>query len=152
MSDEENNLVAKCLKQDFGLEMTTSIINHKREENKVSISTIRRSAHDTFGGRCHNRATKKTGCRDVESAWARARYQFGLQLQQQFRVDTPGPSMIGDTVVKLFDKVPYAGVITSFNEVNGYYTIEFEDGGELDLEFDQLRVADLKKIDRRQVL
>ena len=66
--------------------------------------------------------------------------------------------MIGVTVVKLFDEVPYVGVITVFNkmtddnEVDGCYTIEFEDGGELELEFEKLHVTEWKKLDRRQVL
>lgn len=112
-----NNTVANCLRENFGLELTAAIVNHKLGEgNEVSLSSVRRSAKQVFGGRCHNRATKKTGCRDAESAWCIGRYHLGLQLQQQFRVDTEGASMVGTTVVKLFDGKPFVG--TAHNHLN----------------------------------
>ena len=82
LTEEDNRTVAKCLRLDLGLEMTHTIVNHKRgDDNEVSLSTIRRSAHTAFGGKCHNRATKKTGSRDVDSPWTNGHKQFGLQLQ-----------------------------------------------------------------------
>ena len=98
----------------MGLQLTHAIINEERTRsglNSVSVSTVRDSAKKEFAGKCHNRGTKKTGSKDKTSPWAKARLQFGIQLQQQFREDTPGESMIGKTVVKMFDDEVYMGKI-----------------------------------------
>ena len=162
LTDSESRLVAKCLRQDFGLEMSTAIINHKLGDgNEVSLSTVRHSAKTVFGGKCHNRATKKTGNRDVNSPWCQGRFAFGLQLQQQFRDDdTPGPSMIGVKVVRLFDGVPFVGTIIEFDTAEKFYKVYYksedapnDEASDMEeLEFDELRVSEWKKLDRRQVL
>ena len=99
MSVELDKTTATCLRGNFGLEMTTCIVNHKLGSgNEVSLSTVRRSAKQIFGGKCHNRVTKKTGCRDPDSPWCIGRFHMGLQPQQQFRVDTEGGYMVGGCV------------------------------------------------------
>ena len=133
--------------------MTHMIVNHKLgANNEVSLSTVRRSAKQVFGGKCHNRATKKTGSRDINSPWANARLAFALQLQQQFAEWTPGPSMVGKTIVKLFEGKPFVGKITSYDPVEKYYKVLYEDGDQQELEWHELRVEEWPKIDRRQVL
>ena len=153
LNEEQDRVVAKALNFGFGIEMATTIVNHKRGVGaEVCPSTVRRSAHAAFGGKCHNRATKKTGNKDEDSPWCQGRFHFGLQLQQQFRVDVAGPSMIGKNVVKLFDGVPYVGKIVSFDTDDEFYNVEYEDGDREDLEFHELRVGEWRPLDRRSVL
>ena len=157
LDDEMDRCIGKSLQFGFGLEMTTSIVNQKLGEgNEVCLSTVRASAKTAFGGRCHNRANKKTGSRDPDSPWTKGRHAFALQLQQQFRQDTPGLSMIGKTVVRLFDGVPYVGEITKYYpDPDGdpdQYKVVYEDGDAEDLEYDELRVPEWRQLDRRQVL
>lgn len=156
LDDVMDRCVGKSLTMGFGLEMTTAIINHKiAGADEVCLSTVRASVKKAFGGRCHNRANKKTGSRDTDSPWAMGRLGLGLQLQQQFRKDVSGPSMIGTTVVKLFGGVPYVGKITKYYPDptdDDQYQVVYEDGDEEDLEFHELRVAEWCQLDRRQVL
>ena len=153
MSVGLDKITATCLRGNFGLEMTTCIVNHKLGSgNEVSLSTVRRSAKQIFGGKCHNRATKKTGCRDPDSPWCIGRFHMGLQLQQQFRVDTEGASMVGTTVVKLFDGKPFVGTITFYDADEKYYQVTYSDGDQEELEFGQLRVPEWHQLNRRQVL
>ena len=155
LSDEMDRCVGKSLSMGFGLEMTTSIVNHKLGDGKeVCLSTVRNSAKTAFGGKCHNRANKKTGSRDASTPWAIGRHGMSLQLQQQFRKDVNGPSMIGKVVVKLFDGVPYIGKITRYtpDEDGDLYHVIYEDGDSEDLEFGELRVDEWRPLDRRQVL
>ena len=80
---------------------------------------------------------------------------MGLQLQQQFREDTPGPSMVGKTVVKLFDDVPYVGKITEFHpdpDAEDHYHVLYEDGDAEDLFYNELFVKEWPKLDRHQIL
>ena len=155
LSKVHDRCVAKSLAMGFGLEMTTAIVNHKLGAgNEVCLSTVRTSAKKVFGGKCHNRAKKKTGNRDPDSPWAIGRLAMALQLQQQFRVDRPGPSMVGKTVVKLFDDEPYVGEIKEhYPDPDGdQYKVVYEDGDTEDLEFDELRVPEWPALDRRSIL
>ena len=153
LNEDQDRVVAKALHFGFGIEMATTIVNHKRGVGaEVCPSTVRRSAHKAFGGTCHNRATKKTGSKDEDSPWCQGRFHFGLQLQQQFRVDVAGPSMIGNKVVKLFGGVPYVGTISSFDTESKFYKVGYEDGDGEDLEFHELRVAEWRPLDRRSVM
>ena len=140
--------MAKALHFGFGIEMATTIVNHNRGVGaEVCPSTVRRSAHKAFGGKCHNRVTKKTGSKDEYSPWCQGRFHFALQLQQQFRVDVAGPSMIGKKVVKLFSGVPYVGTISSFDTESKFYKVRYEDGDGEDLEFYELRVPEWRPLD-----
>ena len=154
---EMDRVVAKSLTFGFGLEMTTAIVNHKvGDAHKVCLSTVRNSAKRAFGGKCHNRANKKTGSRDESTPWATGRLGMALQLQQQFRKDEPGVNMVGKRVVKLFDGAPFVGKITAIDveEEGGaeLYHVKYEDGDEEDLHWNELFVDKWTKIDRRQVL
>ena len=61
LNEDQDCVVAKALHFGFEIEMATMIVNHKRGVGaEVCPSTVRRSAHKAFGGKCHNRATKKT--------------------------------------------------------------------------------------------
>ena len=60
--------------------------------------------------------------------------------------------MIGKTVVKLFDDVPYVGKITSYDDAKKWYKVTYEDGDEEELNFRELRVPAWKKIHRLAVL
>ena len=156
LDDVSDRIVSKSLRMGFGLEMTTAIVNQKLGAgNEISLSTVRRSAKSVFGGKCHNRANKKTGSRDPDSPWTKGRLAMGLQLQQQFRQDTPGPSMVGKTVVKLFDDVPYVGKITEFHpdpDAEDLYHVLYEDGDAEDLFYKELFVKEWPKLDRHQIL
>ena len=161
LRDVDHRRVAKCLREGFGLQMTRAIVNRRREEDqtvrndhvKVSIATIRRSAKTTFSGVCKNRRTKKTGNKDPDSIWCLARHEFALQLQQQFREgDEPGPTMVGITVCKFFEKKLYIGKIISYDRSRKWYKVHYEDGDEEELTFRELRVSTWKKIPRLGVL
>ena len=123
--------------------MATTIVNHKRGVGaEKCTSTVRRSAHKAFGGKCHNRSTKKPGSKDEDSPWCQGRFHFGLQLQQQFRVDVAGPSMIVKKVVKLFGGVLDVGTISPFDTESKFYQVKYEDGDGEDLEFHELCVSE----------
>jgi len=176
----ENKLVAKVLAQSLGLHLTLCIVNQKRVnagKAKVNKVTILRAARRKFGGRCHNHQTKKLATRTTAgvfavcvinlsptitltlhlllldtSQWAICRLGMGLQLQQQFRVDVAGPSMVGVTVVRLFDGVPFCGKITSYDDKAKWYKVTYADGDVEELAFRQLRVKEWKRIHRDSVL
>ena len=116
MGECDHKLIAKSLDRGLGLQLTHSLVNHHRAKNeleKVTYQTVWRSARSFYGGICHNRPNKKTGSKDVDSTWAKARHAIGLQLQQQFcEGDRECEYMVGTTVVKLFDGKPYVGTIT----------------------------------------
>lgn len=83
LTDEMDRVVAQSLTAGFGIEMTTTIVNHKLGDgNEVCVSTVRNSAGAAFNGKCHNRVTKKNGNKDEDAPWSRGRLHFGLQLQQ----------------------------------------------------------------------
>jgi hypothetical protein len=140
----------------MGLEMTTAIINEERYRAGllgVGKTTVSRCAKREFGGRCHNRQTEKTGSKDVESTWAKARLALAIQLQQQFRVDKPGQPMIRKVVVKLFEGgIEYMGNITDYNARRQWYHVVYSDGDEEDLTYKELRVPSWVQIDRSAVL
>ena len=148
LDDAMNRCVAKSLNKGFGMQLTASIINQKltnEGSQKVHISTVYRSARKVFGGSCHNRTLKKTGNKDVDSVWCRARLAFALQLSQQFREDVEGPSMIGKRVVRIFlddddgtDK-PFFGKIISYDVDKKYYKVRYDDGDEEELAWSELR-------------
>ena len=140
------------MQRGYGLEMTHSIISQKLAPRKVSMETVRRSAKRAYGGWCHNRGTKKTGSKDKDGKWAKGRLAFGLQLSEQFREDVAGESMIGKRVCREFDDEWYWGKITRFDEAEGLYFVEYEDGDSEELEFDELRNPAWRKIDRNTVL
>ena len=159
LNDGEHRAVAKCLRDGFGTQMTRAIVNKARENreghvaSKVSISTILRSAKNKFGGSCHNRRTKKTGSKDVNSIWCVSRHAFALQLQQQFREgDVPGEAMVGQTVCKFFEEKLFTGKIVSFDPRKKWYKVLYEDGDEEELNFRELRVKEWKPIPRAGVL
>ena len=178
LSHEDNVLVAKSLSAGLGVEMTWEILNQKRLKNgssTVDEITVRRAAHNYFSGVCHNRPLCKTGSKDKNryvlvcvcryyvthihptptlfSKWAKTRYWFGLQLQQQFREgDVPGVAMVGTTVVKLFDDTVYVGKIIVYDTVRKWYKVRYTDGDEEELTFRELRVRDWKQIPRCAVL
>ena len=161
MNDELDKVVARSLNKGFGMQLTAAIVNSKATNAgtpKVHISTVRRSAHSAFKGSCHNRPLKKTGSKDVDCAWARARLAFALQLEQQFRVDVQGPTMVGKRVVRMFsddsggDDKPFFGTITSFDEAEDYYKVQYSDGDEEELSFDELRHPEWPEINRLAVL
>ena len=136
LNEDQDRVVTKVLHFGFGIEMVTTIVNHKCGVGaEVCPSTVRRSA---LGDKCHNRVTKKTDSKDEDSPWCQGRFHFGLQLQQQFRVDVAGPNMIGKKVVKLFGGVPYVGTLSSFDTESKCYQVEYEDGDDEDLEFHEL--------------
>ena len=62
--------------------------------------------------------------------------------------------MVGKRVVKLFDGVSYVVRITThYPDPDGdQYNVVYDDGDSHDLEFNELRVAEWRKLDRRQVL
>lgn len=154
LTESEDRLVARALNKGMGIQMTHAIVNHNRAaDNKVSFSTVWRSASRGFGGSCHNRPTKKTGSKDEDSIWAKARLAIGLQLQQQFRDnDQEGEHMVGVPVVKLFGGVPYTGKVIAYDPAEKYYKVRYDDGDENELEYHELRIKEWKRIDRRAVL
>ena len=151
MTPEQDKIVARCLQRGYGLEMTHSIVSQKLAPLEVSIETVRRSAKRAYGGKCHNRGTKKTGCKDKKSKWATARMGFALQLSEQFREDTPGFSMIGNRVCREFEGEWYVGIITRWDDKEDLYFVEYDDGDKEDLEFNELRVPEWKSIPRNGV-
>ena len=60
--------------------------------------------------------------------------------------------MVGKTVVKLFDKVPYVGEITNFDPRTKWYKVVYKDGDQEDMTYRELRVREWPKIDRLSVL
>ena len=152
LDDSASRVVARCLREGMGLQLTRAIVNKDctNAADKVSLSAVRRSAKTAFEGECRNRGTKKTGSKDPSSVWCLARHEFALQLQQQFREgDTPGPAMIGTTVCKFFNKKMYVGKVTAFRN---WYHVLYDDGDEEDLTFRELRVPEWHKIPRQSVL
>ena len=81
------------------------------------------SVEKEFAGKCHNRGTKKPDSKDKTSPWAKARLQFDIQLQQQFREDIPGESIIGKTVAKMFGDEVYIGKIVLFDPRRKWYRV-----------------------------
>ena len=161
MTAEMDRCVAKCLNKGFGMQLTTAIVNTKATKvgsPTVHISTMYRSARTAFNGECHNRPLKKTGCRDLDSIWCRARLSFALQLEQQFRHDVAGDSMVGKRVVKQFEDdngelIPFVGKIISFDPAEKYYKVHYDaDDDEEELVFSQLLVPNWTKIPRLSVL
>ena len=156
------NYLHKSLTHSFypagiGLELTTTIVNEERTRagcETVGKSTVRTSAKKEYSGTCHKRRNTKTGNKDKESIWAKGRLHFGVQLQQQFRVDTPGPLMIGTRVVKIFDDdIAYTGWVTAYDEEEDWYHVVYDaDGDQEDMTLDELRVSKWTRIDRRSVL
>lgn len=138
LSTEENAKLAQCLTSSFGLELSTTILNYKRISNgqqTVCKSTVRNSAKRVFGGRCYNRQTKKTGSKDTTSKWSQAREGIALQLEQQFREDVEGESMIDKRVVRLFEVEYWVGVITDYDAITKFYKVRYEDNDEKELEY-----------------
>ena len=151
LTPDQEALVAKCLQRDYGLEMTHSIISQKITPATISTEAVRQSAKRVFGGKCHNRATKKTGSRDKKSKWATGRLGFGLQLSEQFRSDTEGETMIGKRVCRQFEGEWWVGHITRYDEEGRLYMVEYDDGDKEELNFNQLRVKEWKPIHRNSV-
>ena len=160
LNDTLDRVVAKSLSKGFGMQLTASVVNKKADlmgTEKVHISSVYRSARKVFGGSCHNRPLKKTGSKDVDSVWCIARLAFALQLAQQFREDTAGDSMVGKTVVRIFDDAegnskPFVGDIVSYDADEGYYRVKYPDGDQEELTFDELRHPHWPKIHRLSVL
>ena len=153
LTPEQETLVAKCLQRDYGLEMTHQIICQKIAPATVSIETVRQSAKRVYGGKCHNRATKKTGSKDKSGKWARARLDFGLQLSEQFRQDHEGESMIGKRVCRQFEGKWFVGYITEYDNVEKLYMVEYPaDDDKEELQFEELRVPAWTPINRNAVL
>ena len=152
MTPEMDVLAARCLQRGYGLEMTTTIIAQKVAPMEIHQECVRRSAKRAYSGKCHNRATKKTGNKDKSSKWAVARKGFGLQLSEQFRDDTPGESMVGKRVCRQFEGEWWVGRITSYDAVEDLYMVEYPDDDKEEVEYNELFVEEWKKIHRDSVL
>ena len=86
------------------------------------------------------------------SKWAKARYAFAVQLQQQFRPKDRPDLMMGVRVVKLFDGTPFVGKVVSYDVRKKWYTVLYSDGDSEELTLRELRVKQWPRIDRRAVL
>ena len=60
--------------------------------------------------------------------------------------------MIGKTVVKLFDGVPYVGKVVAFDHRKKWYKVRYSDGAEEELTYRELQVREWQKIPRCNVL